>query len=294
MSRITILTLSAIVNNAIDYLEKNADKSIEDLKAESTASDAPAISATPLEGAGLTASSWMCNECGKKFRTTTEMQFHANKSGHTDMAESIEEIAPLTPEEKAAKLAALKEKLAAKRATNADQDKEDRKKNEQIRLKATKESQDIREKLQNDERIKEAAKKRQEKKADEAARKKILMQIEADKAERRAKAAKEKAAREGKVLEEKEEVKAAPVVSNKPKGEYTEARLRLQTTGGNVMKTFPAEATLFEVAYALKEESGVEVTSFSTTFPRKTFDNTDFGMTLKEAGFVPSAALVVK
>jgi hypothetical protein len=60
------------------------------------------------------------------------------------------------------------------------------------------------------------------------------------------------------------------------------------------MKNFPAETTLFEVAHAVAEESGTQVESFTTTFPKKTFYKDDFGMTLKEAGLVPSAALIVK
>lgn len=60
------------------------------------------------------------------------------------------------------------------------------------------------------------------------------------------------------------------------------------------MKTFPAETTLFEVAHALAQENGTQVSSFSQNFPRKVYEQTDFGMTLKEAGCVPSAALIVK
>jgi len=59
------------------------------------------------------------------------------------------------------------------------------------------------------------------------------------------------------------------------------------------MKTFPVETTLFEVAHAL-EETGVQVNSFMQNFPKKVFDRTDFGMTLKEAGMVPSAALIIQ
>jgi len=43
----------------------------------------------------------------------------------------------------------------------------------------------------------------------------------------------------------------------------------LQTSSGTVTKSFPIETTLFEVAHALKEESGLEVQKFSTTFPTK-------------------------
>lgn len=89
---------------------------------------------------------------------------------------------------------------------------------------------------------------------------------------------------------------AAPVKPAAPKKatEYVETRLRLQTPGGTITKSFPVETTLFEVAHAVAQENGTEVTSFTTNFPKKTFDSTDFGQTLKEAGMVPSAALIVK
>jgi hypothetical protein len=61
------------------------------------------------------------------------------------------------------------------------------------------------------------------------------------------------------------------------------------------MKTYPADTTLFEVAQALESENQIRVESFTTTFPRKTFtQGVDFGQTLKEAGCVPSAVLIVK
>ena len=60
------------------------------------------------------------------------------------------------------------------------------------------------------------------------------------------------------------------------------------------MKTFPVETTLFEVAAELTQESGVEVESFTQTFPWKVFNNEYFGETLKELKLVPSASLIVK
>ena len=89
---------------------------------------------------------------------------------------------------------------------------------------------------------------------------------------------------------------ATPATAAAPKvtANHSEARLRLQTASGNVMKTFPAETTLFEVAHALAEESGVQASSFTQNFPKKVWDQGDFGMTLKEAGLAPSAALIVK
>jgi hypothetical protein len=133
--------------------------------------------------------------------------------------------------------------------------------------------------------------------ADIEAKKKIQARIQADKEERRLKAEKEKAAREGRAAP------AAPVVNaptasgpvaSKPASAYTETRLRLQTSNGSVQKSFPVETTLFEVAAALEAESGVQAQSFTQTFPKKVYDNFDFGATLKELGLVPSASLIVK
>lgn len=143
--------------------------------------------------------------------------------------------------------------------------------------------------------MKEAEKKRREKAEEVAAKQRIKAKIEADKEERRQKAAREKALREGQapptvVTENPIAPKAAP----KPASAYTEARLRLQTPSGNLMKTYPVDTTLFEVAAAVGEETGLEVSSFMQSFPKKVWDREFFGETLKELGLVPSASLVVK
>lgn len=197
----------------------------------------------------------------------------------------------MTEEEKAARLQELREKLAAKRAGQSEQDKKDKERNDQIRRKATKEQQDIKEDLAKKEQIKEAEAKRREKQADVEAKKRIQAKIAADKEERRLKAEREKAARAGQSAAVADPTPAAKPTLPKT---YTEARLRLQTSAGTVQKTFPVDTTLFEVAQALSEEPGVQVSEFVQNFPRKVYDSSDFGQTLKEAGLVPSAALVVK
>jgi hypothetical protein len=83
-------------------------------------------------------------------------------------------------------------------------------------------------------------------------------------------------------------------VSSKPASAYTETRLRLQTPSGSVQKSFPVDTTLFEVAAALGAESGFEAQRFVQNFPKKIFDQIDFGQTLKELGLVPSASLIVQ
>ena len=152
--------------------------------------------------------------------------------------------------------------------------------------------------MQKKEQIKEAAAKRKEKLADIEAKEAIKRKIQTDKETRRLKAEAEKAEREGRVAPAPA-VATAPTpasgpVTSKPASEYTETRLRLQTPSGNIQKTLPVDTTLFEVAAALGSESGVEVRSFVQNFPKKTFDQVDFGATLKELGLVPSASLIVR
>jgi len=274
---------------AVDWLSNNADKSIEELKEDEGDEDSP-LSLQP----GEQARSLLCKDCGKKFRSTAQAEFHANKTEHQNFEESTEEIAPLTEEEKAARLAELREKLAAKRAGQSEQDKLDKERNDQIRRKATKEQQDIKEDLAKKEQIKEAEAKRREKQADVEAKKRIQAKIAADKEERRLKNEREKAARAGQFAAVAEPTPVAKPSVPKTAGNYTEARLRLQTSAGTVQKTFPVDTTLFEVAQALSEEPGIQVTEFVQNYPKKIYDSSDFGQTLKEAGLVPSAALVVR
>lgn len=285
------------LQDAIDWLEKHQETPISKLQAAQASSSAAAASdEPPALKPGEVAHSLVCEDCGKKFRSQAQAEWHASKTDHTNFAESTEEIKPLTEEEKKQRLAELKVKMAAKKAAQAEQDKEDRKRNEQIRMKQTKETQDLKEELQKKEQLKEMQKKKQERLDDAAARKKVLEKLEADKAERRRKAEAEKAARAGQapapVVEQAGPTASGPATS-KPASAYTETRLALQTPTGRVMKSFPVDTTLFEVAHAL-EETGVQVNSFTQNFPKKVFDRTDFGMSLKEAGMVPSAALIIK
>ena len=277
--------------SAIDWLDTNSSKSIDELKAESKS-----LSTADQQQSSTQASSLVCNECGKKFRDTAQAEFHASKTEHTDFSESTEEIAPLTEEEKKVKLAELREKMAAKKAIMSEQDKIDKRKNEEISRKKTKESQDIKEQLKVKEQIKDAENKRREKAADIEAKKRIQAKIAADKEERRLKNEREKAEREGrKIPPASESIISTPAApSSKPASAYTETRLRLQTANGNVLKTFPVDTTLFEVAAALNEESGMEVESFTQNFPKKVFNNEYFGETLKDLKLVPSASLIVK
>lgn len=169
---------------------------------------------------------------------------------------------------------------------------------QEIRRKSTKETQDIKEDLKKKEQLKEAAAKRKEKQDEIDAKARIKAKVASDKEDRRLRAEKEKAEREGRAAPVAAQAVPAPTkagpVESKPASAYTEARLRLQTSTGNLQKTFPVTTTLFEVAAAVTQETGTEVQSFTQNFPKKVFDAVDFGATLKELGLVPSASLIVK
>ncbi|THV44263.1 hypothetical protein BGAL_0686g00020 [Botrytis galanthina] len=288
------------LNGALQWLEDNQDKSIDEIRtAEAAAapdSDEtnPNIEPAPLKD-GEEAKSMVCTDCGKKFRSMMQVQFHAEKTQHENFEQSTEEIAPLTEEEKQQKLAELREKAKEKRAKQAIVDRDEAKRNEQIRMKSTKEVSDAKEKLAKDQQIKEAQAKRAEKAADVQAKKRIQEKIAADKEERRLKAEAAKALREGRAPPAPAPAPvAAPAASSGAPKVHTESRLRLQTATGVMTKTYPVDTTLFEIAQQLEAELG-SVTSFTMTYPKKTFEGpVDFGKTLKEAGLIPSAVLIVK
>lgn len=119
---ITDIPLLYTVQNSLEWLEEHQDKSIEEIK---ESSDEP-----PALQPGEEARSLVCNDCGKKFRGQSQAEFHASKSGHVDFAESTEEIAPLTEEEKKQKLEDLRARLAEKRKGQSVQEKEEKKRNE--------------------------------------------------------------------------------------------------------------------------------------------------------------------
>ncbi|KAL9109419.1 MAG: hypothetical protein Q9227_005926 [Pyrenula ochraceoflavens] len=282
------------VEGAVQWLETNQDRDLAELKEQYEAEGA-SIDAKSVEGV---AQSLVCDDCGKKFRDESQAQYHASKSGHANFSQSVDEIAPLTEEERAAKLAELRARANERKAAQSVQDKAEQKRNEEIRRKNTKETQDAKEDLKRKEQMKEAEKKRREKQEDVEAKQRIKAKIAADKEERRLRTEREKAEREGRAAPPPPAAAPAPTASgpttSKPASAYTETRIRFQLPTGMITKTFPVETTLFEVAAELSKESGIEVQNFTQTFPKKVFDHEFFGESLKELKMVPSASLIVK
>jgi hypothetical protein len=187
----------------------------------------------------------------------------------------------------------VREKLAAKRATQSKEDAEAQRANEKIRRKAGQDMGAAREELKRKEIAKEAELKRQEKQADIDAKKRVKEQIEADKRERAERTAREKALRDGKTQEATPAAaQAKPVIPTATASSSKEARLRVRAPAGMWMGTLPAESTLYDVEKKMQSEGKAQGgLNFSTTFPRKTFTDAEKIKTLRELGLVPNAAL---
>ncbi|KAL7268161.1 hypothetical protein RUND412_009230 [Rhizina undulata] len=318
------------LQDALTWLEETQDKPIEELEGpaqpstavaggtEETGDDAYDDDKPEIPG---TAASLKCTDCGKLFSSPERAQYHATRTEHTNFEESTEIIQPLTEEQKAAKLIELRERLAAKKSAQTLIDREEQKKNEVrflflsslkrydvstkellpysrltilIRRKKGQEADKIKEELRKKEQLIQVEKRKREKAEDAAAKERVRQQIKETQEARKRQAECEKAAREGRAIAEPQ---AAPPQPTAPKvtTSHTETRLQLRVPGGQpLIKTFPADTTLFEVAGAIQSERGFTVNSFTMTFPRKVYQQgIDFGLTLKEAGMVPSCALNV-
>ena len=79
-----VLLLNTIwisVQDAIDWLDKNQDKTLDDIKnAEGKNEGEDGDEEAPALQAGEEARSLVCNECGKKFRGTSQAEWHATKT----------------------------------------------------------------------------------------------------------------------------------------------------------------------------------------------------------------------
>ncbi|KAL7425147.1 hypothetical protein Q5752_000835 [Cryptotrichosporon argae] len=275
---------------AMDHLLEHADEPVPEATDEG-----PEDGLAPDEEA----KSIKCSECGKVFRSSATASFHAQRSGHQEFEESTEEIKPLTEEEKKAKLAELREKLALKRAAQGKEDEMTQRANEALRRKAGQDTGRIKEELQAKEIQKDAERKKREKIEDTKARAAIKAQIEADKRERTEKFAREKALRDG-AASPAASASPAPTPATKPvtnssDNPETRLQIRLSVGGAPLIKTFPSDNTLVDVAEFVASQNlayNVDALTFASTFPRKTFARVEMGKTLKANGLTPSAVLM--
>ncbi|KAG7529174.1 hypothetical protein FFLO_05761 [Filobasidium floriforme] len=258
----------------------------------------------PTKADDVEAKSVKCTDCGKIFKNTSLVSFHAEKSGHSNFEESTEEYVPLTEEERKAKLEDLRKKLVEKRARQAEEDTKANKANEILRRKAGQDAGKIKEDLKIKAMEKEAAQAKKDKELEAKARAAVKLQIEADKKARAEKAAKEKALRAGEqppqaaassgpAIGGAASIAAAAGSGLKGK-DYPDTRLqiRLSTGGAPLTKTLPSDSPLSAVAEFIASENlsfNADSVKLSMTFPRKTFGPGDMNKSLRDNGLTPSA-----
>lgn len=137
------------------------------------------------EDAAQLAKSIKCNDCNRLFKTQTEVEFHAAKSGHVDFSESTEEKQPLTEEQKREQLALLESKLKQKRVEREEREKQDEVERERVRIKSGKDLSEARRKMEEEEMKKIVDLRKREKQDEKLARDRVRAQIENDKAARK-------------------------------------------------------------------------------------------------------------
>lgn len=242
-----------------------------------------------------TAKSMKCDVCGKLFKSSLEVEFHATKSGHDRFSETTEEKKPLTEEEKREQLKLLEEKLRQKRKEREEQEKKDAFEREKNRIRSGKEMSEARKKLEELEMIKLFEQRKREKAEEKEARQRVREQIEADKAARRAKAA----AESGQLLN----IVSVPLPATSSSStthhrkDYSETKLQLRLTNGHTLiQNFGSKEQLSAVRLFIEmnRTDGAGPFQLMTTFPKKVFTEEDYDTPLDVLGLVPSAVVIVQ
>lgn len=240
--------------------------------------------------AAASAKSFKCDECGKLFKSSPEVEFHAVKSGHKSFSESVEEVKPLTEEEKQEQARKLEEKIRQRRLEREEKEKKEAIEREKERRKFGQEIATTRQKIEEQEMLKLAEEKKREKMEAMLAKKKVLEDIERDKLERREKF------NMGGPPPPTVVKPAAPVAPSEPKKEYDQCKLQIRLTNGETLtQSFGAHEELAAVRLfvELNRTDGDFPFTLMTSFPRKVFTEEDYNKPLSALGLVPSAVVIL-
>ncbi|XP_060570542.1 UBX domain-containing protein 1-like [Ruditapes philippinarum] len=247
----------------------------------------------------LEAKSFKCDECGKLLKDEDAVQFHAAKTQHASFSESVDEVKPLSQEEKQEQLRKLQEKLKQKRLEREAEERKEAIQREKQRRTFGKDVVASKEKLAEIEMKKIAEQRRRDKMEEKMARQKVKEQIEKDKRERAAKFAKQnQESTPASTSTPQASTSPTPPAASAPaeKKDYTETRLQIRLTNGQALtQTFKAKEPLAAVRLYIEMNRTDSKGNFSlmTSFPRKVFAGEDYEKPLTELGLVPSAVLIV-
>eukprot|EP00053_Salpingoeca_punica_P024952 m.15249 g.15249 ORF g.15249 m.15249 type:complete len:326 (-) comp7348_c0_seq1:180-1157(-) len=262
--------------------------------------DASGAAAASGEGsADLKALSLMCQDCGQKLKSEMDCQRHAERTGHVNFAESSEAIKPLTAEQKQQQLEKLQQRLAEKKRENAERERKAMVEDEAKRRQSGKELAEIKRQREEMEMKRVMEETRRKKEEEKRHKEKVLAQIAKDKAEREAAFAAKKqggaAVPAAAAPTPAPAPAAAAAASPAPaKAPATECKLQIRDPkfGTSTMQLKPTD-TLAVVFAAVRASRGPGPIKLSTTFPKRTFTEAEAGLTLQDAGLVPSAVLMV-
>ncbi|XP_071524590.1 UBX domain-containing protein 1-like isoform X1 [Panulirus ornatus] len=244
------------------------------------------------------AKSIKCDECGKLFRTSEEVEFHAVKSGHSSFSESTEEKKPLTEEEKRQKKKELEDKIRQRRKEREQLEEKEAWEREKKRIQMGQEIAERKRSQQEQEMKRIAEERRKEKLEDKLARQRVKEQIERDKQARKEKFANKG---EGGSQTSVSLPKSQPAAVAQPaqKKEYSTTRLQIRLPSGTpLVQEFKAKESLSAVRLWISLNHQDELPAdapfkLSTSFPRKIFSDEDMDKPLDVLGLVPSAVLMV-
>ena len=206
------------------------------------------------------------------------------------VVEQQPERAPLTAEEKEAKLKELEERRVQKRQEREEREKEEAIEKEKKRMEDGKAMSKLRQEL-NDQEIKKLAEERRREKQEAAeAKRKVLEQIEADK---RARQMEREAAKKGAAPPV---VPAAAPAAPVEKKNYDETKIQIRLVDGSKLEqVFKSRETLSSVRLFVqmnRPQTDTSVVKLMTTFPRKVFTEEDYEKPLEILGLTPSAVII--
>lgn len=222
-----------------------------------------------------------CDDCGKLFRTETEIEFHAAKSGHSKFSESTEEKKPLTEDEKKEQLAKIEAKLKQRRLEREAREKEEQLEKEKNRIRSGKDLLEAKRKLEEAEMKKIMDQKKREKQEEKLARERVKQQIEQDRQARKTLYGQQ-------APQEPTPATSIPAPTKSPVSQnYSEVKLQIRLTNGTALtQTFGAKEPLSAVRLFVEINRTDEPGPFQlkVPFPAKVFGTEDYDKPLDLLG----------
>ncbi|CAG9760508.1 unnamed protein product [Ceutorhynchus assimilis] len=249
----------------------------------------------PEEPTKLTATvarSVICDDCGKVFKTTEEVEFHAEKSGHENFTESTDEKKQLTEEEKKEQLALIEAKLRQRRLEREAREKEEALEKERMRIRSGKEILEAKKKHDELEMKKIIQQRKKEKEDERSARQRVREQILADKLARKVKFGDGPAPINEPVAVQPDIPDSA--IEKKPSQNYSEVKLQIRLSDGKTLvQSFGIKEPLSAVRLFVEMNYMDGPFNLMNSFPRKVFTSEDYEKPLEALGLAPTATLIV-